>query len=335
MPAPASQRWRGLVAAMAVLSAAFMTAAGRAEPAANDASFAVRYAAIEMPADTAPAPGPPSAGPLAGSSAPAKPQSPMNRSDALAYYRALIEKEAGRQGLAPAIAEAVMAVESGYSPGAIGDVGEIGLMQILPSTARMLGFTGSNAELAMPENNIRYGVTYLAQAPCRRRPLHRDHEISRRPRGDALLPSLGQLLPRSSRQALRARISRHRQRPGGNLRQAGGARRRLRKEMPWHSRHRPRRSRRAQYEAQCDCHAGAQRKVRALGSDGDEAIAPRACYPCERIVSSLAGCTRRPAAFLPGNTCHTCLPRPGPNSRRTSQRGGDLLWSRPPALPRL
>ncbi|MFH0298078.1 transglycosylase SLT domain-containing protein [Bradyrhizobium sp. 31Argb] len=149
---------------MAALSAAFMTAAGRAEPAANDASFAVRYAAIEVPADTAPAPSPPFAGPLAGPSAPAKPESPMSRSDALAYYRALIEKEAGRQGLAPAIAEAVMAVESGYNPGAIGGVGEIGLMQILPSTARMLGFTGSNAELAMPENNIRYGVTYLAQA---------------------------------------------------------------------------------------------------------------------------------------------------------------------------
>lgn len=129
----------------------------------NEASFAVRYAAIEGPADTAPAPGPPSAGPLV-SSAPAKPASPMNRDEALTYYRALIAKEAGRQGLAPAIAEAVMAVESGYNPGAIGGVGEIGLMQILPSTARMLGFTGSNAELAMPETNIRYGVTYLAQA---------------------------------------------------------------------------------------------------------------------------------------------------------------------------
>ncbi|WP_244443369.1 transglycosylase SLT domain-containing protein [Bradyrhizobium sp. Ai1a-2] len=163
MPAPASKRWRGLVAAIAALSTALMTTAG-AEPATNDASFAVRFAAIEVPADTVPAPGPPSAGPLAGPSAAAKPESPMNRRDALAYYRALIEKEAGRQGLAPAIAEAVMAVESGYNPGAIGGVGEIGLMQILPSTARMLGFMGSNAELAMPENNIRYGVTYLAQA---------------------------------------------------------------------------------------------------------------------------------------------------------------------------
>jgi hypothetical protein len=57
-----------------------------------------------------------------------------------------------------------MAVESGYNPGAIGGVGEIGLMQILPSTARMLGFSGSLADLAVPETNIHYGVTYLAAA---------------------------------------------------------------------------------------------------------------------------------------------------------------------------
>ncbi len=44
----------------------------------------------------------------------------------------LIEEEAAQAGLAPEIAEAVMAVESGYNPDAIGGVGEIGLMQILP-----------------------------------------------------------------------------------------------------------------------------------------------------------------------------------------------------------
>ncbi len=84
--------------------------------------------------------------------------------DPHALYRSLIQKEAARTGLAPEIAEAVMAVESGYNPAAIGGVGEIGLMQILPSTARMLGFVGSNADLAVPETNIRYGVTYLARA---------------------------------------------------------------------------------------------------------------------------------------------------------------------------
>ncbi|WP_213773062.1 transglycosylase SLT domain-containing protein [Bradyrhizobium sp. dw_78] len=84
--------------------------------------------------------------------------------DSHASYRALIEKEAAGTGLSPEIAEAVMAVESGYNPAAIGGVGEIGLMQILPSTARMLGFVGNNTDLAAPATNIHYGVTYLAQA---------------------------------------------------------------------------------------------------------------------------------------------------------------------------
>ncbi len=57
-----------------------------------------------------------------------------------------------------------MAVESGYNPGAIGTSGEIGLMQILPATARMRGFAGSNLDLAVPETNIHFGVTYLAGA---------------------------------------------------------------------------------------------------------------------------------------------------------------------------
>jgi hypothetical protein len=89
---------------------------------------------------------------------------PSSPADPHARYRASVEKEAAQDGLAPEIAEAVMAVESGYNPDAIGGAGEIGLMQILPSTARMLGFSGSNADLAVPETNIHYGVTYLAQA---------------------------------------------------------------------------------------------------------------------------------------------------------------------------
>ena len=95
----------------------------------------------------------------------ARTASPSPRAlDAHSSYRALIDKEAAGTGLAPEIADAVMAVESGYNPNAIGSVGEIGLMQILPSTARMLGFVGSNADLAVPATNIHYGVTYLAQA---------------------------------------------------------------------------------------------------------------------------------------------------------------------------
>jgi soluble lytic murein transglycosylase-like protein len=81
-----------------------------------------------------------------------------------AGYRTIAAFEAKRSGLAPEIADSVMAVESGYNPAAIGDSGEIGLMQILPSTARMLGFVGTNTDLAVPATNIHYGVMYLAQA---------------------------------------------------------------------------------------------------------------------------------------------------------------------------
>lgn len=81
-----------------------------------------------------------------------------------AALRARVRAEALKAGLPGEIADAVAEVESSYDPAAIGAVGEIGLMQVLPSTARMLGFNGTNAELAQPDNNIRYGVTYLGGA---------------------------------------------------------------------------------------------------------------------------------------------------------------------------
>jgi soluble lytic murein transglycosylase-like protein len=84
--------------------------------------------------------------------------------DANKIYRALIKMEAAKNDLPPDIADAVAAIESGYDPGAIGGAGEIGLMQVRPETAVMLGFKGDLAELARPDVNIHYGVTYLGQA---------------------------------------------------------------------------------------------------------------------------------------------------------------------------
>jgi soluble lytic murein transglycosylase-like protein len=84
--------------------------------------------------------------------------------DASKTYRALIKREAEKNGLPPDIADAVAAIESGYDPDAIGGVGEIGLMQVRPGTAAMLGFKGDLAELARPDVNIHYGVTYLGEA---------------------------------------------------------------------------------------------------------------------------------------------------------------------------
>jgi soluble lytic murein transglycosylase-like protein len=79
-------------------------------------------------------------------------------------YRALIQKEAEKNGLPADIAESVAAIESGYDPAAIGTVGEIGLMQVRPETAAMLGFKGDLTELARPDVNIHYGVAYLGRA---------------------------------------------------------------------------------------------------------------------------------------------------------------------------
>jgi soluble lytic murein transglycosylase-like protein len=79
-------------------------------------------------------------------------------------FRVLLRREAAKAGLPFDIADAVMAIESGYDPTVIGTVGEIGLMQVRPETAAMLGFSGDAAELARPEVNVHYGVAYLAEA---------------------------------------------------------------------------------------------------------------------------------------------------------------------------
>lgn len=79
-------------------------------------------------------------------------------------YRAIIERESRAVGLPPAFVDAIMAVESRYNSASIGLDGEIGLMQLMLPTARMLGFTGTPAELAVPETNVHYGAKYLAGA---------------------------------------------------------------------------------------------------------------------------------------------------------------------------
>jgi hypothetical protein len=79
-------------------------------------------------------------------------------------YIERLTREAEAQGLPPDIADAVAFVESAYDSNARGAAGEFGLMQVMPSTAAMLGHGGGAFELLKPEVNIRYGVRYLAQA---------------------------------------------------------------------------------------------------------------------------------------------------------------------------
>ena len=89
---------------------------------------------------------------------------PWQVAERRASVLSLIEREAQRNVLPFELADAVAFVESAYLQSAVGKAGEIGLMQIMPSTAAMLGFAGSMTQLAEPETNIRYGVEYLAIA---------------------------------------------------------------------------------------------------------------------------------------------------------------------------
>ncbi len=79
-------------------------------------------------------------------------------------YFPMVAAEANGRELPAEVADAVMRVESGYNPNAVGGAGERGLMQVMPATAALLGHRGSLDELADPATNIRLGVRYLAVA---------------------------------------------------------------------------------------------------------------------------------------------------------------------------
>jgi len=67
--------------------------------------------------------------------------------------------EADIPRIEPALIKAVIEVESRGNPKAVSRAGCIGLMQIKPSTGRMLGY--SRAELFDPEKNVAAGTRYL------------------------------------------------------------------------------------------------------------------------------------------------------------------------------
>jgi len=69
----------------------------------------------------------------------------------------LVVTHANRQGLRPELVRAVIQVESGFNPRARSPKGAMGLMQLMPATARTLGVTRPYD----PEDNIRGGTLYL------------------------------------------------------------------------------------------------------------------------------------------------------------------------------
>ncbi|MEO5755227.1 MAG: transglycosylase SLT domain-containing protein [Mesorhizobium sp.] len=79
-------------------------------------------------------------------------------------YSAIVARYAASYGVPVSLAHAVIKVESNYRPNMVGSAGEVGLMQIKPATARMMGYSGSARGLFDPDTNIKYGMKYLGMA---------------------------------------------------------------------------------------------------------------------------------------------------------------------------
>jgi soluble lytic murein transglycosylase-like protein len=83
---------------------------------------------------------------------------PQRRGVLPASFDALIEKYANLHQVEAAIVRAIIETESAYNPRALSYKGAIGLMQLMPTTARELGVNPFE-----PEQNIEGGVRYFSQ----------------------------------------------------------------------------------------------------------------------------------------------------------------------------
>ena len=86
--------------------------------------------------------------------------------------RELVEEAARRHGLPPAFLHSVAAAESGYRADAVSPKGAIGLMQVMPATAKAYG-----ADPSIPEQNVDAGAQYMRDLLLKYQ--GDDHQVSR------------------------------------------------------------------------------------------------------------------------------------------------------------
>jgi soluble lytic murein transglycosylase-like protein len=114
-----------------------------------DAEIATRAVIDYLPIQRTPAP-----------LAPGAEASPL--SGRMAAYEGLVATAARNHGLDPLFLHAIIDVESGHRPNAVSPAGAIGLMQVMPDTARRFGVADPHTELFDVQRNLEAGAAYLA-----------------------------------------------------------------------------------------------------------------------------------------------------------------------------
>jgi soluble lytic murein transglycosylase-like protein len=135
------------IAACALLLAAAPARAQIYAGRAANGTWVLSDKPIDVPTDVYVVPGAPSI----------RTTRPVAAPDEAAAFDDLVVLHATRQRLRPELVRAVIQVESAFNPRARSPKGAMGLMQLMPATARTLGVTRPYD----PDDNIRGGTTYL------------------------------------------------------------------------------------------------------------------------------------------------------------------------------
>jgi soluble lytic murein transglycosylase-like protein len=98
---------------------------------------------------------------VAGAAVAAAPAAVEHASSAMsqASLQAIVHRVSSEHGIDPRLADAVVQVESAYDPAAVSRRGALGLMQLMPDTARRLDVE----DPLDPEQNVRGGVREVAR----------------------------------------------------------------------------------------------------------------------------------------------------------------------------